>query len=142
MVVSKFKIDAEEVPLMIPKLCQAQNVNDIVLIKDFLTNYLVSVKMRCFDDINPNAIRSRSRVATGNVFLPFKYNKAHENITTIGAIDSKTNLGYINNLNPQCYFSNYSELVNTINEVISDAMENFLTVDCINKFAVYSHAFF
>lgn len=113
MSVCKFSINTEAIPVFIPELNDKQYINKISE-NIFTTNYEIKLKVY-FDGIKPNGKWNRNGWQTESdfVYLPFT---PHPN--GLKKLSNWKNNGYIDNLDEQCYYYDYTSVVNAINYAI------------------------
>ena len=119
MSVCKFSINTEAIPVFIPELNGKQYRKDIAE-NLFTTNHVIKITIY-FDDLKPDGKWNRNiwhRNST-YVFLPFT---PHPN--GLKKLSNWENNGYIDNLDEQCYYYDYTSIVNGINYSISLLTKN------------------
>ena len=114
MSVCKFSINTEAIPVFIPELNDKQYEKQISN-NIFCTNYIIGLTVY-FDGKKPTGQWTKNGWQSKNnyVFLPFT---PHPN--GLKKLSNWKNNGYIDNLDEQCYYYDYTSVVNGINYSIS-----------------------
>ena len=111
MSVCKFSINTEAIPVFIPELNDKQYRIDIAN-NCFTTNHKINL-MVYFDSLNPSGrkwVRGFTQWSRTYVYLPFT---PHPN--GLKKLSNWEKNGYIDNLDEQCYYYDYTSVVNAIN---------------------------
>lgn len=128
--ITKFKIDTETVPIMIPELAQPQKYS-VLKGGSFETTYSVKVILK-FSILNENF----ESVITSNVCIPFHQNQfsarvlgnlfdqTYSDTKKKNMVDAKI---YVNNIDEQCFIYDYQTLLYGINEAILAALNKLKT---------------
>lgn len=128
--ITKFKIDTESVPILIPELAQPQKYS-VLTDNKFETTYSVKIILK-FSYLNV----SYESVVTSNVCIPFHQNKFSARV--MGNLFDKTYTDkqetkmedakiYVNNIDEQCFIYDYQTLLYGINEAIFAALNKLKT---------------
>ena len=117
--VSKFNINTEALPVMIPEIVSKQKLADITANKCFETSYWIKLKMtyqhqqKTGETWGPLTTENYTHIE--NVKIPFNYD-----IVNLQRINWKTNEeGYIDNTDDQCFIYNYSTFIDALNKTTS-----------------------
>ena len=125
--VSKFCLNTEALPVMIPEIVSKQKLADITANKCFVTSYWIKLKMtyqhqeKTVDGWAP--LTSENYTHIENVKIPFNYDI--ENLQRINWKTTKE--GYIDNTDEQCFVYDYTTFIDALNKTtkaISDQVRN------------------
>ena len=134
--VSKFAINTETLPVMIPEITKEQQLADISENKCFETSYWIELTLnyKCRwktgkdpnngADIYSNWVENLTVTKKAFVKIPFNYDD--ENLQKINWKNIER--GYIDNTDDQCFIYNYStfiEALNTCTKKITDEMQEY-----------------
>ena len=114
MSVCKFSINTEAIPVFIPELNKKQYIKQISE-NLFTTNHEIYMKVY-LDVFKPNGewVKNEWQWNSRNAYFPFT---PHPN--GLKKLSNWRNNGYIDNLDEQCYYYDYTSVVNAINYSIS-----------------------
>ena len=122
--VSKFSLNTEALPVMIPEIVTKQKLEDITANKCFVTSYWIKLKMtydhqeKTVDGWAP--LTSENYTHIENVKIPFNYD-----IVNLQRINWKTNVeGYIDNTDEQCFVYDYTTFIDALNKTTRAITEN------------------
>lgn len=127
--VSKFKIDTEGIPLLIPELQQPQGI-EYYAGKKYLTTFGIHLKMTFCEDRNHNNV-VRSKVAT-YLQKEFNYNTYTPKILGYEKNALGLNINnsiYLDNMDQNCYIYSFQELIDMLN----NGLQRILTTACENN---------
>ena len=118
--VSKFCLNTEALPVMIPEIVTKQKLEDITANKCFETSYWIKLKMtyehqqETADGWTPLTTENYSHIE--NVKIPFNYDV--ENLQRVNW--KKTEEGYIDNTDEQCFIYDYSTFIEALNNTTKE----------------------
>ena len=123
--VSKFNINTEALPVMIPEIVSKQKLADITANKCFETSYWIKLSMT-YDHQQKTGetwgvlTENEKYTHIENVKIPFNYN-----IGDLQRVNWKTNVeGYIDNTDEQCFIYDYSTFIDALNKTTFAITEN------------------
>ena len=114
--VSKFCLNTEALPVMIPEIVSKQKLADITANKCFETSYWIKLKMtyqhqqETTDGWTPLTTENYTHIE--NVKIPFNYDI--ENLQRINW--RKNDEGYIDNTDEQCFIYDYTTFIDALNK--------------------------
>ena len=114
--VSKFNINTEALPVMIPEIVSKQKLADITANKCFETSYWIKLSMTYNHKQQTEGTWGQETKETythiENVKIPFNYN-----IGDLQRVNWKTNVeGYIDNTDEQCFIYDYTTFIDALNK--------------------------
>lgn len=146
--VSKFAINTETLPVMIPEITKKQKLADITANKCFETNYWIKLTMKYDhwkktgeDPKTKNPIwgeesKNNAYTRTENVKIPFNY----DNIGNLQRVNWKTDEeGYIDNTDEQCFIYDYSTFIDALNKTTRVITENIRKTTNMLNFCVINN---
>lgn len=114
--VSKFNINTEALPVMIPEIVSKQKLADIAANKCFESSYWIKLKMTYEHQQKNGETWGPSKTETythiENVKIPFNYNI--ENLQRVNW--KKNEEGYIDNTDEQCFIYDYTTFIDALNK--------------------------
>ena len=137
--VSKFAINTETLPVMIPEITKEQKLADITANKCFETSYWIELKMgyRYCKKIGEKEVDGKKEILWGrwaenveylhkeNVKIPFNYD-----VGDLQRVNWKTNeKGYIDNTDEQCFIYDYTTFIDALNKTTKAITENVNKID-------------
>ena len=137
--VSKFAINTETLPVMIPEITKEQKLADITANKCFETSYWIELKMgyRYCKKIGEKEVGGKKEIEWGrwaenveylhkeNVKIPFNYD-----VGDLQRVNWKTNeKGYIDNTDEQCFIYDYTTFIDALNKTTKAITENVNKID-------------
>ena len=114
MSVCKFSINTEAIPVFIPEINDKQYINDLNN-KHFVTNHSLRIKIYT-DCLMSDGTTKKKYWQFNTRFFVFSYSP-HPN--GLKKLSNWENNGYIDNLDEQCYYYDYTFIVNSINYNLS-----------------------
>lgn len=145
--VSKFNINTEALPVMIPEIVSKQKLEDITANKCFETSYWIKLKMTYDHQQKTGSVwgqvTTENYTHIENVKIPFNYD-----IVNLQRINWKTTEeGYIDNTDEQCFIYDYTTFIDALNKTtkaISDQvrktktdMSNFCNINNLKTFLAF-----
>ena len=118
--VSKFNINTEALPVMIPEIVSKQKLADITANKCFETSYWIKLSMtynhkQQTEGTWGQETKNVKYTRIENVKIPFNYN-----IGDLQKVNWKTNEeGYIDNTDEQCFIYDYTTFIDALNKTTS-----------------------
>ncbi len=114
--VSKFNINTEALPVMIPEIVSKQKLEDITANKCFESSYWIKLKMTYEHQQKTGGtwgkITTENYTHIENVKIPFNYD-----IVNLQRINWKTTEeGYIDNTDEQCFIYDYTTFIDALNK--------------------------
>ena len=114
--VSKFCLNTEALPVMIPEIVTKQKLADITANKCFETNYWIKLNMTYEHQQNTedgwSGLETETYTHIENVKIPFNYDV--ENLQRINW--KTTEEGYIDNTDEQCFIYDYTTFIDALNK--------------------------
>ena len=127
MSVCKFSINTEAIPVFIPELNSLQYRKKLSINK-FYTSEKIRIKVY-YDCIKPDGSWIKDTWQTKSQYLLFSFSPHPNDYKKLSNWEVN---GYIDNLDEQCYYYDYTSVVNSINHSLSDA-----TYDLRNTISIY-----
>ena len=138
--ITKFKIDTETVPIMIPELQQPQKYTDLMK-NNFKTIYAVNIKIDFY------RTEDKTETHTVEVYAHINKRKNKEGVSPqiIGDLfnvkkDKKGKITeadvYINNVDEQCFIYDYSDLIQGMNTAIANVLQAIKSKQFTDKYKV------
>ena len=112
MSVCKFSINTEAIPVFIPEINEKQSDDTEYIDTTFYINY--QIKFEYFGTYVKDWLPDSDREG---LYLKFPKPKHPKDIKKIKPVDSTKNYWWYDNLDEQCYFYDYTSLINAINNV-------------------------
>lgn len=151
--ISKFRIDTQTIPLVIPELMQPQNIKDNIIELNYWVK-LISLKKdaKTADDKNDDEYKMRSvryLYLIGKTFdtsynladpkAPYVFSKPVKK-KVLDTNSEETGEAYLDNLHPFCYIYEPQEFVDSINNAIVETVQDWGidTTDLLARAAFFS----
>ena len=124
--VSKFNINTEALPVMIPEIVSKQKLADITANKCFETSYWIKLTMKYIHILESgNWCMTRDYTHIENVKIPFNYE-----IGDLQKVNWKTNdEGYIDNTDEQCFIYDYTTFIDALNKTTQAITKDVNKID-------------